>query len=62
MAMYLSFSLLESVQEIQVRHITFIVRINLSHQFMKLLLAHTETEAFQHTSEVAFGDSAIFIL
>ena len=29
---------------------------------MKLLLAHTEAEAFQHTSEVPFGDTPIFIL
>ena len=29
---------------------------------MKLLLAHTEAEAFKHTSEVTFGDTPIFIL
>lgn len=59
---YLCFSLLKSVQEFQIGHITFVVRINLGHQLMKLLLAHSKTEAFQHASKITFGDTPISIL
>ena len=59
---YLCFSLLKSVQEFQIGHITFVVGINHGHQLMKLLLAHSKTEAFQHASKIPFGDTPISIL
>lgn len=45
-AAHLCFSLFKSVQEIYVGNIAFVVRINLGHQLMELLLTHTETKAF----------------
>ena len=58
----LCLSLFKSVQEIQVGHVSFVVGINLGHELMELLLTHSETEAFKHTSEVSFSDTPIFIL
>lgn len=59
---HVSLSGFKFVQKIQVRDVSFVVRINLQHQLLYLRLAHSEAKTLQHSSEVSFGYSAIFVL